>query len=188
MKKIIDLALPCVFIIALGAMFLTACTENTSRNNFFSSDKEVSNAQFEELLEAIKNRDREAVKMVFSKKAQEEADDFESGIDSLFDFFQGEVESWEKDVGSFTEDSIHYGERIKNVSSYYNITTDEGKYFFYIKSYHIDTYNFDNVGIYMLIAMKEEDWMKAFDYDQKIIVNEGQEIEVPLAGILVPLK
>jgi len=91
------------------------------------NDEGTANARLEQVLDAIKNQDKEAVESIFSKQAMDDADDFDSSIDALFAFFQGEVDSWEKSSGPTVFESNDHGHVTKKVSSYYYVTTDKQK-------------------------------------------------------------
>ena len=64
------------------------------------SEGEKADARMEQILDAIKDKDRETLRSLFSQKALEEAKEFDDGIDYLFDFFQGNIDSWERDAWS----------------------------------------------------------------------------------------
>lgn len=51
------------------------------------SDKKAD-ARMEQILDTLKNNDKDTLKAMFSKKALSEADDFEGQIEYLFDFFK----------------------------------------------------------------------------------------------------
>jgi len=142
------------------------------------SDDTKANARLEQVIEAIKNKDKDALESLFSKKALEETVDFDSSMNDLLDFFQGEVDSWKKSSGSTVFESNDYGHVKKEVSSYYYVNTDKQKYFFLLQDYPVDTDHLDNVGLYLLLAVKSEDEEKIWDGDQKL----------SHAGIYIPIK
>jgi hypothetical protein len=55
-----------------------------------------------------------------------------------------------------------------------------------LDDYPVDTYNPDNVGLYLLLVVKAEDEEKIWDGDQKIIYDGDKEIW--RVGIYIPLK
>lgn len=52
------------------------------------NDEEKANAQLEEIIESIKNKDKDNLKSLFSQKALSEVDDFDSSMNVLFDFLK----------------------------------------------------------------------------------------------------
>lgn len=103
----------------------------------------------EQIVSAIKNKDSEALKSLFSKKALGEVDDFAGGADSLFNLVQGNVESWERD-GFASEESMEAGKRSWMIQFGFTVKTDKDVYEFFIIDYSLDTINPDNQGVYML--------------------------------------
>lgn len=66
---------------------------------FYDNDKKFEENRIEKILDGIKNRDRELLKSLFSKKALSEAENFEGGLDYLFEHFQGTVDSYDLETG-----------------------------------------------------------------------------------------
>jgi len=59
----------------------------------YVGEERAAKKRIKEILAAIENKDKEAMKALFSKKALAEVNDFDEGVDYLFDFFQGDVQS-----------------------------------------------------------------------------------------------
>ncbi len=175
-------------VLILGMLFLSSCSIGGSRTSMLNidSDEAKANARLEKVIEAIKNKDKEALKAMFSKKALSEANDFDSSMDDLFNFFQGKVDLWKKSSGPTVFESNDHGEKKKEVSSYYYVNTDKQKYFFLLEDYPIDTDHPDNVGLYLLLAVKAEDREKIYDGTQKILYDG--KIKLSHAGIYLPIK
>lgn len=113
------------------------------------SEEKSADDRIEQIISAINDKDKEALKSLFSKKALDETDDFDSGMDSLFDFIQGDIKSWESDGWSSSE-SAEYGKSSLMIRSSFIIKTDKEEYVFFIVDYSVDTMNPDNEGLYML--------------------------------------
>jgi hypothetical protein len=122
---------------------------------FDDSDKKAD-ARMEEILDALKNDDKEALKALFSEKALSEADDMEGQLDYLFDFFQGSVESWER-TGFSSGESIRDGKKSVVQRSFFTVKTDQDEYRFFLIDYPKDTINPDNKGLYTLRVIKKVD-------------------------------
>jgi len=127
------------------------------------NDKPVMDMRMQQMLETLENNDKYALKAMFSKKAIDEADDIDGGIDYLFDFFQGNVESC-KSGGFGFESGYRNGGKIVLSKSRYTVTTDDDTYLFFILDYTEYETNPDNKGFYTLHVIKKADetW---FEYD-----------------------
>lgn len=144
----------CLLTFLLLASLLCSC----SIGIFDDSDKKAD-VRFEQILEALKNEDKETLNGMFSNKALSEADDFNSSLDALFQYVQGSIQSWES-TGAYvgSDDKNSDGTRIKRSESAYLFTTsDKHKYQIAIYEYTIDTVNPNNVGIYSLCIIRAED-------------------------------
>lgn len=119
----------------------------------------------EQIISAIKDKDKETLKLLFSEQALDEAIDFDSEIDSLFDFIQGDIDSWERD-GLGSDESIDYGKKSLMIRFAITINTDKDDYVLFVIDYNVDTKNPDNQGVYMLEVSKSsysgewESWQK----------------------------
>ena len=69
--------------------------ENLSKNLPSDNDRSIANTQFEQIVNACETQDRNALKALFSKKAISETPDIDESIVGLFNFFQGEVLSYD---------------------------------------------------------------------------------------------
>lgn len=108
---------------------------------------------------------------MFSKQALEEANDFDGSLDYLFEFFQGNADSWEQD--RFTsETSSESGKKSIILISWYTVTTDKENYKFFVIDYTENTINPDNAGLYTLRVIKAEDKATQFASWQKMQIAE----------------
>src|SRR5690242_19766461 len=120
-----------ILLLIIMMCFLSSCSLGELRTEMLNrdSDETKANARLAQVIEAIKNKDKDTVKSLFSKQSLSEAVDFDSSIDDLFIFFQGKVDSWKKSSGPTVFESNDFGHTIKEVSSYYFVDTDKQKYF-----------------------------------------------------------
>lgn len=125
----------------------------------FDDSDEKADARFKQILEALKNEDKETLKGMFSNKALSEADDFNGSLNALIQYIQGNIQTWESTRAyGGSDDKNSDGTRIKTSESAYLFTTsDKQTYQIAIYEYTIDTTNPDNVGIYSLCIIKTED-------------------------------
>jgi hypothetical protein len=175
-------------ILLLGMLFLCSCSLGGIRTKILNKDDDETkaNERLEQVIEAIKNKDKDVLKSLFSQKALSEVDDFDSSVNDLLDFFQGDVESWKKSSGPTVFESNDHGHVKKEVSTYYYVNTDKQKYFFLLRDYPVDTDQPDNVGLYLLLVVKSEDREKVYDSDQKILYDGDKKLSH--VGIYLPIK
>ena len=124
---------------------------------FYNNDSEIAIKHFEQILATIENKDKDALITLFSKKAPDESKLIDEDIDYLFTFIQGEVISWEQNKGLSVSEKFDYGQRMKEMKSWFIINTDKQKYLVFILDYIEDSANPENVGLYTLRIIKAED-------------------------------
>jgi hypothetical protein len=175
-------------ILIISILLLSSCSVGGSRTEMLnnSSDEKKADTRLEQVIEAIKNNDKAALKAMFSKQALSQEVDFGGSMNDLFNFFQGKVDSWKKADGPTVFESNNHGHSTKEVKSYYYVTANKQKYFFLLRDYPNDTDNPDNVGLYMLLVVKAEDEEKIYDENQKILYDGKKKLSH--AGIYIPIK
>jgi hypothetical protein len=169
----------------LSAILLSSCqvgdTSNMLPTPSFGinqgNEKEKALARMEEVLLAIKEKDSKALFEMFSQKAIDESDNFAAKVADLFEFFKGDIVSWEQVVWGSSE-NVEYGKLSLKIRSWYTIFTDENEYTILLIDFNPDTLNKNNEGLYTLRVLKTEDEDKYFTY--------WEDIELP--GIWVPEK
>ena len=139
------------------------------------NEKKKADTRMEQIIAAIKDKDRTGLKALFSKQAINEANDFDSCIDYLFNFLQDDVKSWERYKWS-SDVSLEYGKKSKMLRSWYTVITEKNKYSFFIIDFTEETINPDNFGLYTLRVIKTEDEEIEFTYWQ----------DMQIAGIYRP--
>jgi hypothetical protein len=156
-----------LLILLTNSFMLTSCLYRGGP--VYVGEERAAKKRIKEILAAIENKDKEAMKALFSKKALAEVNDFDEGVDYLFDFFQGDVQSWEIDAWSSGE-SIERGKKSIMLRVWYIVTTDKEKYMFFVIDYIKDTMNPDNAGLYTLRVIKAEDEETEFGYWQDMVI------------------
>jgi hypothetical protein len=148
-----------ISIIITSMLFLCSCSLGRSRTEMLNKDDsdKKSDARLEQVTEAIKNKDKDTLKSMFSKQALDKAADFDGSMDHLFEFFQGKVTSWERNGGPSVYETTDHGHKTKKFNSMYYVNTDKQKYIFYLIEWTVDTDHPDNVGLYTLRVIKAED-------------------------------
>ena len=137
-----------------------------NNSSLFKSDASIANERFEQILDACQKQDATALKEMFSEKAISEAANFDDSITALFDFFQGEVVTYENFGGGLKVDKEKHrdGGSLKWMSSTYDVETSVRKYRFAFREFTIDTVDPKNVGVYSLYIIKAEDSKTEFAY------------------------
>lgn len=134
----------------------------------FSDDSQKADARLEQVIKAIENHDKDALKAMFSKQALDEAEDLDGRMDYLFEFVQGNIKSWEREAGG-VDVSKSSGHKEKKSRYWFTVKTDKEDYLFFILEYPEDTEHPENVGLYMLQVIKAEDEDTQFDGGQDIL-------------------
>lgn len=161
MKKIL------IFLLLVSILLLCSCKEGSGKMSIFDDGDKKADTRIEEILEILKNKDQDALKAMFSKQALDEANDFDSSMEYLVEFFQGNVDSWKRD--RFTsETSKESGKKSIMLISWYTVTTDEDMYMFFVIDYTENTITPDNAGLYTLRVIKAEDEETQFASWQKM--------------------
>jgi hypothetical protein len=124
---------------------------------FGDKDNNLADARMEQVFEAIKEHDKNAVRAIFSPKAITEADNFDAGVDFLLSFVTGEVVSWSRDESPVVSDVVENSRKTKQLLTWYTLETEEHKYLVFLVDYPIDTVNPENEGLYSLRIIREED-------------------------------
>lgn len=166
-----------ILLLIACMLFSTSCSIGDSRTDMLNKNSEakISEVMLEKIFLLIKDKDNEAMKALFSKRALDEIQDFDSGANYLCSFFQGDVKSWEKFALS-TDISIESGKKSVEIRTWYIVETDKDIYMFFIIDFTEDTINPDNAGLYTLRVIKAEDEETQF--------SSWQDMEI--AGIYKP--
>lgn len=168
-----------IFLVIFSVMVLSSCSSEK-----WKSDDERKNARVEDILEAIKNKDKDALRSMFSEKALREAVDFDGSVEKLFSALEGEADSWEmKDGGGSS--SSEDGDVTKMLSSYCYVTWDGERYFFLMDDYTVNSQEPNNLGLSLLLVVREEDESKIYDDTQKILFDGDKKLTH--TGVYIPI-
>ena len=111
---------------------------------------------FEDILEAIKSRDANVIKGLFSEQALAEAEDIDYAIEYLFDLFDGDVISWERG-GLIADGSSRHGKSSYQIKVWYTVYTEKSKYEFLLINYKENMIDPKLKGLYTLYAVDNTD-------------------------------
>lgn len=151
---------------------------------FKNGDEKYANKRFQDILSAIEEKDKDKIISMFSGNIRSNLGDREGDADKLFDFIVGDVEKWEKRSGPGVSESVNSGEKSKVINSYYNLYTNEETYFFFIEDCQINTADPNGEGLILLLVVKEEDRMKIYDDNEKILFDNGNKLSP--YGVYIP--
>ena len=167
-----------ILFLSSSLFFFTSCSLGGKRTEMLNeNEKEKEINRIDQIISLIENKDGESMKAIFSQTVLEEDENLENEIGYLFDFFQGEVVSC-KDSGVGESETNEYGNKTKKVRSFYKIETDFDSYLVFLFEYTEDTNNSENLGVYSLRIIKEEDRDTQF--------TSWQDMVIP--GIYMPEK
>lgn len=125
----------------------------------YKTDEDISHEIFDVLLIGLHNRDEDLIRSVYSKNVLEETDNLEESFSELWDFFQGDILSYDDFycwMGSFG--SINYGEKWQDVHACYTVYTSVRSYFIAFSTRKFDTIDSDNERLRSLYITSDETW------------------------------
>lgn len=165
-------------VLVAAALLLSSCSMAGSRlaelNRTDKSESELIDGRFEQVFEAIENKDKDAFKEIFSQEALETSVAFDEAIEFLFVTFPDGIDSWER-ITTHTSDSVNYGERTQSIDAPYDVFVGDTHYRVSILVHTIDTENPEKVGLYSLIVDDEEERKRKI-YEPGIQITIGDRI------------
>ncbi|MCL2814620.1 MAG: DUF5104 domain-containing protein [Oscillospiraceae bacterium] len=153
--------LPAIIAIVILSSYSLGC------GGRFSDDDVLIDKRFEKIIEAIKNQDENTLKSMFSAQASSQSDDFKEQIAHLFEFVQGEIESWKRTGGPgvFEGKNDDGSGRIwKEVRATYDVKTSERTYHISLQEITKHSQNPEKVGVSSFCIIKAEDWGEEYNY------------------------
>ncbi len=180
----------CLLMLIIMTLLLTSCSSGDSnmvRDLFKKNERETANERFEALIGAIQNQDRVALKAFFSEKSLKESQNIEETITALFDYFRGDMLSYNDwgglgSIGGMNEDGT--GRYWKCLYATYDVETTQDKYRFAMEYMLLDTADADNVGIrslYIIRLADDTDPQFAYRGDEKYTpgININKTSKIP---------
>ena len=156
MKKLLAiLLLTAVTLSASGCGFLQ---EGSLRDLDYVTSLEETYVQdcMDRLTEALKTQDGQKLKGLFSRWAQEDAEDLDASIEVLLEQVGNNVISWELFPGGATSSEyVHDGNRTVHLKSWLALKTDTREYAVLLLAYPEDTIEPDNEGLFALLLFQE---------------------------------
>lgn len=135
-------------------------------SRMFGVEDKNADQKMKQIIEVIYKQDKDSLKAMFSDRALSESEDIDEKINSLFDFYQGEVKDFERKGYSFY-DSVENRKVIKKECySWYRINTKMYNYFFIMIDYPVDILQNNNKGIYTLRVIKSDKDSIEFSWEE----------------------
>jgi len=145
MKKIV-LAVFMLFCLST-TLLLSSCVEN------INNERERAIARMEQIMPMVRDKDKEALKLLFSEQALNNADNIDADIDAMFEFLQGDIVAWTFDDIGASSQAYKHGKQSLRINSAYKVATNDETYCFFVVDDNLDKISPWNEGLYMLEVM-----------------------------------
>ncbi len=147
----------CLLVIIVLVLVFSSCEKGDFNTFFCDKNNKLADTRMEELFDAIKHKNGDVIKKMFSEKAVNEAGELDVEIEDLLSFVQGKVASWSRDESPIVFDSNEEGGKKKQLVTWYTLNTDEQSYLVFLVDYPMDTIDPKNNGLYSIRILKAED-------------------------------
>jgi len=122
------------------------------------TDEELAMQGLERVITAINNKDKAALKALFSEQANTEEPNIDGQIDELFPFFETEIVRWEFAAGGpNTVENINGGTETLRLITRFYVYTDTQEYQFFLLEWPIEKIEPKNKGLYALQVQLKAD-------------------------------
>lgn len=178
MHRFISVVLTILATLLLNACSVQSKSFNDNKQKYFGieDDRQTADFRLEQVVECINSKNTNGLKTLFSNKVLNEDKNFEKNAELLFDFIEGKIISWDASDDLTVTDTNDYGEKVKEIHSYYYLNTKKQTYFLMIFDCPNDTQNIDNEGINMLLVVKKEDEPYIWDGNNKILYDGDKKL------------
>lgn len=120
-------------------------------------DQRKANTVLEKVLDSIQRQDKNAICDLFSPECSSDKEEFEKTINELFEYYKGEVVSYE-DGGGLTAEKVVEGDYYSyTIEASFEVITSEEEYRIAIKYIEEDATNPERVGIQSLYIIRKSD-------------------------------
>ena len=137
-------------------LLIVSCYNN-SYIKFGDYDKNIANQEFEKVLNALVKENAEMLKLLFSQETLNTEKEFDNSVEQLFNYFDGEIKSYEDWGGPYVSTVKDDGDVIQIMKSTYDLKTSTCDYRICITYVYKDSTNTNNIGIKSLYIIKAED-------------------------------
>ncbi len=160
-----------ILLLSLSLFIFTSCSTGGDRTEMLNESKNEQDIKsIEQILSFIEKKESEGLKAIFSKTAIREDVNLDYEIEYLFNFFKGEVVSYEES-GVGESETNENGIKTKKVRSFYEVETNVEKYLVFLFEVAVDTNNPENLGVYSLRIIRAEDEDTHFKSWQEMVIS-----------------
>ncbi|MBO5321264.1 MAG: DUF5104 domain-containing protein [Clostridia bacterium] len=142
--------------ILISAIVLSSCSGGEG-NLSLDKDFSVAKEKNEIILEALESQSNELLTMQFSTEYVNNTSGFSATVEELFDYFNGEVLSYNDWGGPLVETTKENDQVFQTMEATLDVQTTECEYRLAIKYVTKDTSNPKNVGVHSLYVIKAND-------------------------------
>ena len=153
-----------IVLIIFSIIILNSCFK---RGDIFFNDDKIIDKSIEKIIEAINKKDVEDIKIIFCNEVLNEYINFEEQVVVLFEFIQGEIESWKRTGGPSTSlgnNDDGSGRIWKVIQATYDIETNKGKYHVSLQEILKFSQDSNKIGISSFCIINANDWNEDYNY------------------------
>jgi hypothetical protein len=174
-------------VVLLGVIMLMMSLAGCSLLKGFVNEEYESKKMALKIIEALENKDEDALRNVFSPKALAEADDFDEGLEYIMNVYEGSLVKCERNT---SHGSNHFGTpgRTWMVEVSFNVVTDKQTYYLGFRYWIINEQDPNAEGLYTIKldsreTTSSEGYFKGLGhYDRPGIYRPGWDDDTALAG------
>lgn len=123
---------------------------------YWSKEDRMFNAAVDAFFEAVDAKNAQAVKELFSPRAQAEAENLDEEIEKLFAFYTGSTEKCERDGVGATWGSNDHGSHVRSGSDWFAVVCDGANYYCDFTMVFENDKNKEEVGVWSISLVSEK--------------------------------
>ena len=123
-----------MYMIIGSLLFFTSCSVGVLSSRVYDDTKATKKADknLELIVSSIKEKDKEQLRKLFSKKALSKSENFDTQFETLLEFLEGEFASWEVSSARQISSNMSYGDKTIKIGTYGKLTTNSNEYRIYV--------------------------------------------------------
>lgn len=165
----------------------TGCNSSIiSKPLILEKNDKIAEERFNEILQALEEKNMEAIKSMFSVNSKDEIENLDEKIASMFYFYNGKMQAYEVKGSPYTAEYWDSGDKSVKLYANYVIETDKEKYYlFFIE--RSNTSDLKDNGLYMLELRDEKDQYYSFEEQAGLFTSGDLKAENYLEAITTAL-
>ncbi len=169
-----EIVLICSAILIM--LSLTSCFNLEARIG--GNESQIADDTFNNIIEAIKEKNSLKIKELFSENVQKNNADLEQKAIDFFEFVEGDILSYSqaKDGGVSTTKRNEHGKKKIVINSSFTVETAESIYHIAINQCLRNDFQKGNEGILSLSIIEDSNWNKEYRY--RVAVDEPEGIYI----------